>query len=579
MAVDQAVLDALDAVASGIAAGDLETDTLEFTTIGRSRNDSLTDLAEAAACLANARGGSVIVGVADHPGGPAGIVGCNLDPALTRRAILERTDPPLTVDVTAIDRSEGHVLVIAVPEGATVHSVRNRASERMGNACMPMSTDRIARVVADRRGEDWSDAATNLGINTADALALAVARRFLRESVDPVRRSFADLSDADLLRTAGLVTPQGMLNRAGVLLFADVPERREHLAYMHRRTTSGELTANEQFAGPLLTALGRVFELISARLDSTSVNVGPLVQVQVADLPESAVREAVVNAVMHRDYRDTARVIVEHTATRLAVTSPGPFVSGVTTSNLLTTASRSRNPRLAEAIRKLGLAETAGTGVDRMYAAMARLGHQPPQFESDGATVRVVLSGGAPNQYVARFVATLPAESAEDADTMLILLSLLQARTVTAVRLSPALQKSAAEVQSVLDRLASPPYELVEPTRESARRAQPTYRLRESPLAALGPAVAYRRRTIDSADRRVMELVREASVINSRMVKLVLDTDTVTTSRILADMVERGLLVKTSKAMRGPGVTYGPGPATPRGRRGKRATSPEDPQQ
>ncbi|MGI8874003.1 MAG: ATP-binding protein [Egibacteraceae bacterium] len=79
-------------------------------------------------------------------------------------------------------------------------------------------------------------------------------------------------------------------------------------------------------------------------------------QLQLADLPEAAVREAIVNGVMHRDYRRRGAVHVDHTATRLVVTSPGPFVSGVTVDNVLTTSSRSRNAALSAAIRMLGLA-------------------------------------------------------------------------------------------------------------------------------------------------------------------------------------------------------------------------------
>ena len=564
MPVATEVHTALDAVLNGASAHDVESETLDFKTVGRSVDDTLTDLAQAAACFANAKGGSIVVGVADHPGGADAFVGCVLDPPTTRLQIFERTEPPLTVSIEWVARPEGAVLVIGVPESPTLHSVKGRVTERVGTSCMPMHTERIAQVMADRRGDDWSDHPTELALAAVDPVAMAIGREFLEASGDPTRQGYARLSDPDLLRVLGVVTADGTLNQAGALLFTKQTSRRELMAYIHRRTPTGALTANEPLDGPLISALGRVFDLIAARVDRTSVNVGRGQQLQIADLPEAAVREAVVNAVMHRDYQDTARTTIEHAATRMVVTSPGPFVSGVSVANVLTTASRSRNPRLAEAIRKLGLAETAGTGVDRMYASMARVGHQPPIFEADRATVRVTLVGGAPNEFLTRFVTTLPPGTGDDADTMLVLLTLLGRRTVSAADMSPALQKSAVEVQSVLGRLAAPPLALVEPTRESSRRALPTYRLCEAPLAALGPAVTYRRRTADSSDRRILALVREAGTINSRMVKVLLDTDTVTTSRILADLVDRGMLTKTSRATRGPGVTYGPGPDLPK---------------
>jgi ATP-dependent DNA helicase RecG len=111
-------------------------------------------------------------------------------------------------------------------------------------------------------------------------------------------------------------------------------------------------------------------ELIDARTERTPIHLPTGQQLFVADLPDIAVREAVVNGVMHRDYQVGGPIQVEHSSTRLGVTSPGDFVLGVTPQNILTTSSRTRSPALANAIRVLGLAEAAGVGVDRMYAAM-----------------------------------------------------------------------------------------------------------------------------------------------------------------------------------------------------------------
>jgi len=362
----------------------------------------------------------------------------------------------------------------------------------------------------------------------------------------------------------GLVTPHGTLVNAGVLLFTGQLRHAEDLAYVQRRTPAGELVVNEHLQAPLLPAIQRIFDRIGARLDRTPVNLPGGQQLQLADLPEAAVREAIINAAMHRDHRRLGVINVEHTATRLVVTSPGPFVSGVTVHNLLTTSSRSRNPFLSTAVRTLGLAETAGAGVDRMYAEMARLGHQPPSFSADLDQVQVTLLGGSPNTYVARFVATLPADEAEDADTMLVLLTLLARRTVTADVMVPVLQKPEPEARAVLDRLGSESVALIERTRESVRRTRPVYRLREHVVALLGPALTYHRRTTDEYDRKIIGLVREAGEVNARMVKLMLDLDTAPASRVLGDLIERGILVKTSHAQRGPGVTYGPGPLFPK---------------
>jgi ATP-dependent DNA helicase RecG len=298
-------------------------------------------------------------------------------------------------------------------------------------------------------------------------------------------------------------------------------------------------------------------------MDRTPVNLPTGQQLFIADLPELAVREAIVNAFMHRDHRAVGPVQIEHATTRLAVTSPGGFVLGVTPANILTVTSRPRNPSLSNAIRHLGLAETAGVGVDRMYAEMARVGHEPPTFESDNFRVTVTLNGGAPNTAVTRFVATLPSERRSDPDTLLVMLALLRKRTITAAEMSPTLQKEPAELEVILQHLSGPEIGFIERTRESANQRVGVYRLRDHSIAQLGTAVTYRRRVGDDTDRKVVDIVREAGQINGRMVRTLLHVDAPTASRILADLVERKLLVKSSGAQRGPSVTYGRGPHFP----------------
>ncbi|MBI1758231.1 MAG: putative DNA binding domain-containing protein [Actinobacteria bacterium] len=578
MTVAAEVHRALAEIRSGAVPSTLESATLDFKqVIRRSLTDTCKDLAEAAVCFANAQGGSVVVGVADAVAGPAAIQGCDLETLVVQRRIYELTDPRLTVTVEPLISDGQRLVVISVPASPDVHQVGGRATERVGTSCHPMAASRIATVVGERRGEDWSAADSGVDPDHAVAPAMMLCRTLLGRSADPVRRDHAQHTDLDLLRRLGLLTASGTLVNAGALLLTADPRHAQTLAYVHRRTPAGELTANEHLGGPLVESLLRVLDRIEARVERTPVNLPGGQQLQLADLPEAAIREAVVNAVTHRDYRRPGPVRVEHAATRLVVTSPGPFLSGITPDNVLTTSPRSRNACLSNAIRTLGLAETAGIGVDRMYAEMARLGHQPPTYTADLNEVRVTLLGGAPNSHLARFVSTLPAGESEDAETLLVLLTLLSHRTVTADQLAPLFQKSAAEVQAVLDRLASPSLRLIERTRESVRRSQPVYRLQEGVVATLGPAVTYRRRTPDQHDRKIIGLVREAGSINSRVVQIALGLDPPTASRILGDLVARQILIKTSTAQRGASVTYGPGerfPVTSTARRRQRKDQP-----
>ncbi|MBY3555767.1 ATP-binding protein [Modestobacter lapidis] len=569
--------EALQLVEDGATAASLESARLDFKTVGRSRTDSATDLAEAAACFANATGGCVVVGVADRKAGPAAFVGTDLDPDRLQRRIYEVTSPPLIVTVEELPWAGQRLLAITAPRSPEVHQIKGKATERIGTACEPMSAVRIAAVVGQRRGDDWSAADSGIPRNAIASRTVDEARGLLAEAADAERRRWAELSERDLLRRLGLLTPAGSLTNAGnLLLVAD--EARPLVSYVHRRARSGELSTNQQLTAPGLTALLRTFELIENRVNGTPVNLPTGQQLFIADLPDLAVREAVVNAFMHRDYQATGMVQIEHSSTRLAVTSPGSFVLGVTPENILTVSSRPRNPALAAVIRKLGLAETAGVGVDRMYAEMVKVGHQPPTFSGDQHRVSVTLQGGAPNTAVTRFAATLPEDRRSDPDTLLVMLALLGKRNVTATELVPRLQKDDGEVEAILLELTTPAIGFIERTRESAQARAGVYRLRDHAIAALGPAVTYRRRVGDDTDRKVTEIVREAGQVNGRMVRTLVDVDTPTASRILADLVDRQILVKTSQAQRGPSVTYGPGPLFPtsRPRRARAKREPSD---
>ena len=573
--MDTELTSTLDAVRGGRKPSDMESTTLDFKTVGRSIGDALKDLAEAAACFANAEGGTIIVGVRDAIAGEEAFVGSPLDPVATVGRIYELTEPGLIVIVDSVSYLGVELSVITVPRSPDVHQVGGRATERVGSSCRPMSAARIATVLADRRGDDWSSKDSGTPLEMVSPIAEAVVRELLAQAPDQERNSWGRLPWPDVCRRLGVAT-DGRFTNAGALLFTDTG--RIHAQYVRRAANSGLLSANDDIKGPGVNAIRRVLELIEGRIERTAILTPGGQQLLMGDLPDTAVREAVVNAFMHRDYRTPEVIRLEHDASRLRVTSPGGFVPGVTVDNVLTVSSRSRNLSVAQAIRALGLAESAGVGVDRMYASMTALGHQPPQFSTDGFTVEALLVGGPPNEPLARFVADLPEDRRGDPDTLLVLRYLLDRRTTTAARMAKLVQKSEAEVEVKLMELSAPGVALIERTADTAHSSRGEYRLVGDAIRALGVAVSYRARSGDDTDQKIVTVVREIGSITGRVVQTMFDVQPATASRILSDLVDRGVLVKTSKATRGPTVTYGPGAKFPSTRR-SRAQAPDDPAQ
>jgi ATP-dependent DNA helicase RecG len=501
-------------------------------------------------------------------------VGCEIEGDLVQRRIFELSRPPLTVDVRMETRFGVPLVFVYVPRSPDIHAdPQGRAPRRVGTACLPMEPTEQARLRDERAGFDWSGQSSNNPIGEVSQAALEIARR--RLAMTPKHRDLRRLSDADLLRALGLIADDGRLTRGGDLMFCANPKSRIHVVYQYRTTPGGEPRTVERLESPLLPAFERTLELVRARLNATPLTLPDGQQIQLQDFPELAVREAVSNAIIHRDYHLAGPTHVEHSPEVIVVSSPGPLVSGVTPENILTHPSKPRNASLARAFRVLGLAEEVGRGVDRMYREMIRAGGRIPQIASEPDSVRVTLVGGAPNTHVARFVAQMPQDERDDTDTMLVLFRLCSTRTATAMDVAPIIQKSEDEAESVLRRLSSGPVAILEPTRQTAHRAHPSYRLGGDSLKALGSAVAYHRRTVDEIDRKVVAHVLEYRKVTNRTVQNLLDVSLQRAKSILADLVKRSILVKTSAHERGPGVEYGPGRKFPaaharKGRKGAR---------
>ncbi len=166
---------AVEAVGAGATADSVESATLDFKRQGRSRDDADKALAEVAACFANARGGTVVVGVQDRPGGPDALLGTDLDADRVLRRIYELTSPHLTVELEETTVAGKRLLVIRVPRSPEVHQVDGRATRRVVTSCEPMTASQIASLLSERRGEDWSADDTGRSLSDVSAVALDAA--------------------------------------------------------------------------------------------------------------------------------------------------------------------------------------------------------------------------------------------------------------------------------------------------------------------------------------------------------------------------------------------------------------------
>jgi len=579
MLIDPPLQAILEAINDGAPAASQESETLDFKQEDRHGDKAtLNTLTHASICFANALGGRVVLGVVDKLAGPDAFVGTSLSVDAVKRRIWETSDPGLTVDVADAEFRGIRLLVVRVPESSQIHADSSgRAPRRIVTECRNMTPQEQERLREDRRGVDWSVRPTKRESAEVSSRAVEVALENLARHRDPERRALARLAPSDLLGQLGAIRTDGRLTNAGETLFCPTSDGSDRLVYVYKETPGGEPIDVQRFDGPLVEAFESVPTLVQARRRLEPITLSTGQQIQIEDFPHLAVREALSNAVLHRDYKLDGPVQVVHSPESFEVTSPGPLVAGVTNANILTHESKPRNAALAKAGRMLGMAEEVGAGVDRMYRELLSSGKDVPVIDAEIDRVRVTFIGRSRSARVPAYVAQLPKAEREDVDTLLVLTTLCEQRTVDASVLAPLLQKPPHSAQIALERLAGDSVAMLEPTRGTVRRSQPKYRLREEALQALGPAVGYHhRRAIDEFDRKAIAHVREYGRITNKTVRNIFTVDVYRARTILADLVNRGVLVKTSEAERGPGVEYGPGPKFPATTRSRRSRTKKE---
>lgn len=246
---------------------------------------------------------------------------------------------------------------------------------------------------------------------------------------------------------------------AGVLLIGSEPAIARHVpahevAFQVLDGTT-DVRVNEFYRGPLVRIFERLEEHFGAHNREDEVQVG-LFRVPVPLVEPRAFRECVVNALTHRDYARLGAVHVRWERETLTVSNPGGFVDGVTLDNLLVVEPRPRNRQLADAIKRVGLAERTGRGIDLIYSGLLRYGRPRPDYSrSDAYQVVVSLSCAEADRVFLEIVLAeekrtgvpLPLNS-------LIALSLLNAhRRIDTPTLAGAIQKPNQAARGILERL------------------------------------------------------------------------------------------------------------------------------
>jgi ATP-dependent DNA helicase RecG len=357
-------------------------------------------LAETLVAFANGDGGTVLLGV-DASGQVLGTLQPE-DAESLLRAALGQCRPLVRTDWQQFEDRAGFAVAIQVPRSSELHTLADgRVLIRSHAGNQPLDGPKVSQLAATKASGDFEIEAV-AGASRAD-LDDEVIEDYLHRRAARLGRDLSQREE-EILTAAGALAGDGGPTVAGLLLFGREPQAyipQSGLVYVRFVGTEprgpGGLAGygrREEFNGALARVIESAWSVLLQEMRGEAVVRG-LQREDRMLYPTFAVREALVNAVCHRDYRLTGRrVEIRQFDDRLEISSPGGLPGYITLDNIVD-EHFSRNPRLVNGLFEWGYIEQLGLGIDRMIEEMVRSGHPGPEFRATPYSFTVILRRGS----------------------------------------------------------------------------------------------------------------------------------------------------------------------------------------
>ena len=346
-------------------------------------------LAKKITAMLNARGGDIVVGVDDSKS----VVGVS-DRDLNRLslALVNRINPSAPIDVHSIDYDGKKVLLVSVWEGSQKpYHCDGKIYQKVGDEIIVASPESIGNMLSERKKSDFNwERMPVLGAEIED-LDLDEVRNTMKEYA---RIGNEIIEDEELFLIRNGLLKDGNLTNACIVLYAKTPaqfiaQARIKLS-VFSSDSSADLVEARLFEGNIFKNIGAIFQFIDMTY-SKSVKINGLLREERWNYPQIAVREGVMNAIVHRDYNSVNGFMhILLYPNRLEIANYGilpsmesVFVKGGEGMSML------RNPDIAHQCYYRKLIEMMGTGIPRMVQDSKEHGFDVPIFEIKGQIVKV----------------------------------------------------------------------------------------------------------------------------------------------------------------------------------------------
>ena len=439
-----------------------ETLTIEFKSDRKRLPDD--ELVEALVCLANTEGGELWLGVEDD-GTPTGLHETHQNLAGLPGLVAARSSPSLNVTVEALVLAGVRVARIVVDQSAS--EVATTAGKYLRRRLKPDGSPECVALLPHER----SSRASRFGLVDASAQAVAGAtladldpleRERLRQTVEQYGgdRVLLELDDEAMDGALGFTARNAAGERVptltGLLVIGRENALREKVPtheFAFQVLAREAVAFNEFRRFPLLKALDWLETNFRPYNPENEIQVG-LFRVPVPKVDMAAFREAVANALVHRDYFRLSAVHVRLDDHGLTISNPGGLVEGVTLNNLLTTEPRPRNRALADAMKRIGIVERSGRGVDTIYRGMLKFGRPAPDYgRTDAHSVVLQLPTVPADLTFRRMVVDIESQRGTELpiDSLIALAALREFKRLSAEDLAKHIQRDTGSAKRTLE--------------------------------------------------------------------------------------------------------------------------------
>ena len=340
------------------------------------------EVIETAVAFANTHGGTILVGVSDRQDISGITVGKETLRDVSNR-IAQATEPRVIVDVESVDVVEKSVLVVHIAEASIKPvSVRGRCYKRVGNSNRVMSPQEIAQMHLNATGQSWDQLlVTRAGIDDIDEKKVEwyLTRRETTRNVAKPQ----DMSQTALLRNIDGLNDEDIPTHAGILFFGKYPQRFFQNAQLRVVRFKGISVTH-----PVINRLdcsGALWEMVDAAEEFIRKNIR-LLSLRTSrsfqrddkfEYPLEALREAIINALIHRNYQKHSDVRVFIFDNRVEIINPGTFPEGVSPDMPV---HEPVNPILSQFMYDVGFIERYGSGIRMMKRLSAEWGNTEPRY-------------------------------------------------------------------------------------------------------------------------------------------------------------------------------------------------------